>query len=88
MSNADLIALTEAIDALDKDDYAMGPSWKVAHKIAMEHEGEAVYDRLHALLHRIEGDSGNAEYWYRKAGSEPFEGGFQAEAKALLAALE
>jgi hypothetical protein len=24
--------------------------------------------RIHAYLHRIEGDSANAHYWYRRAG--------------------
>ena len=88
MSNADLIAITEAIDALDREDYAMGPAWNVAHKLAMEHEGEAEFDRLHALLHRIEGDFDNARYWYKRAGVDEFEGSARNEAKALLEDLK
>ena len=87
-SNADLIAITEAIDALDKEDYAMGPAWNVAHKLAMEHEGEAAFDRLHAMLHRIEADFSNARYWYKQAGMEEFEGSLRDEAEALLEALK
>ena len=88
MSNADLIAITEAIGELDREDYQMGPAWSVAHKLAMAHEGEAMFDRLHALLHRIEGDTSNAAYWYRQAGVEPAEGGLGDEARALLEELK
>ncbi|MCG6858715.1 MAG: hypothetical protein LJE67_11695 [Salaquimonas sp.] len=88
MSNADLIAITEAIDALDKEDYQMGSAWNVAHELAQAHEGEAIFDRLHALLHRIERDYDNARYWYRRAGVGEFEGGLREEAKALLQELK
>ena len=39
-----------------------------AHEICQSHEGEAMFDWIHALVHRIEGDDGNAAYWYRRAG--------------------
>jgi hypothetical protein len=39
-----------------------------AHAIAQANEGEPVHDWVHALAHRIEGDDGNARYWYRQAG--------------------
>lgn len=88
MNQADLIAITEAIDALDKERYAMGPAWNVAHELVVGHEGEAFFDRLHALLHRIEGDHSNASYWYGQAGVDEFDGDARAEAKALLKELE
>jgi len=54
--------LTRAVDlALAKD-------WEAAHAIAQRHEGDAAADWLHALLHKIEGDDGNARYWYQRAG--------------------
>ena len=62
----------------------MGAAWKRAHELAQSHEGEAIFDRLHALCHRIEGDSGNAAYWYRRAGIQPFEGSVGEEARSLL----
>ena len=31
-------------------------------------EGVAEFDWVHALLHWIEADMGNADYWYRRAG--------------------
>ena len=44
---------------------------------------EPAYDRLHALCHRIEGDVGNAGYWYRRAGVGAFSGSFAEEKQAL-----
>ncbi len=41
--------------------------WKAAHDIAQSIEGTLLYDRLHAYLHRKEGDDWNANYWYRRA---------------------
>ncbi len=38
--------------------------WEGAHAIAQLKEGQANYDRLHAYLHRKEGDMVNAKYWY------------------------
>lgn len=42
--------------------------WHAAHEVAQSQEGVQVYDRLHAYLHRKEGDNWNANYWYRRAG--------------------
>ena len=41
--------------------------WEAAHDIAQTQEGTQSYDRLHAYLHRKEGDNWNANYWYKKA---------------------
>lgn len=40
--------------------------WEKAHSIAQKKEGTLKYDRIHALLHRIEGDEWNAGYWYKR----------------------
>ena len=40
--------------------------WDGAHDAAQADEGGAG-DWVHAYLHRKEGDSGNAAYWYRRA---------------------
>ncbi len=45
--------------------------WKEAHAAAHEHEGDADYDLLHALVHRREGDYWNSEYWLREVGKHP-----------------
>jgi hypothetical protein len=42
--------------------------WEAAHNIAQSKEGTPMYDHLHAYLHRKEGDTYNAKYWYRRAG--------------------
>jgi hypothetical protein len=40
--------------------------WEGAHQIAQDDDGrEAAW--VHAYLHRKEGDSSNAAYWYRQA---------------------
>lgn len=49
-------------------------NWEAAHNIAQMCEGDYDYDRLHAYLHRKEGDSWNANYWYRHAKEVPFKG--------------
>ena len=41
-------------------------NWDAAHDIAQEIH-TPIGSWLHALLHLIEGDTGNAGYWFRKA---------------------
>jgi len=41
--------------------------WVNAHKIA-QNEPSSDGSWVHAYLHRVEGDLGNASYWYRSAG--------------------
>ena len=53
--------------------------WEAAHNIAQSKEGTRSYDRLHAYLHRVEGDTFNAGYWYRRAGAEVFKGSLKDE---------
>jgi hypothetical protein len=61
--------------------------WQAAHGIAQGKEGTAAYDRLHAYLHRKEGDDSNARYWYRRAGATVFKGTLQAEWDELVESL-
>lgn len=42
-------------------------NWGKAHEIAQEVE-ESDGAWVHAYLHRVEGDLGNAAYWYSRAG--------------------
>ena len=47
--------------------WAKKGNWEKAHNIAQDiatNDGS----RIHAYLHRVEGDLGNAAYWYRRAG--------------------
>jgi hypothetical protein len=57
--------------------------WNAAHEIAQAKEGTPAYDRLHAYLHRVEGDTWNANYWYRRAGSKMPEGSLKDEWNTL-----
>ncbi len=40
-----------------------------AHELVQAREGDPDADLLHALLHRREGDYGNARYWFAAAGA-------------------
>ena len=40
--------------------------WDKAHTIVMDESGKDCA-WVHAYLHRVEGDLGNARYWYRQA---------------------
>jgi hypothetical protein len=48
--------------------YAGKGHWEKAHMIVQDQEDPLSY-RIHAFLHRREGDHSNARYWYDKAGS-------------------
>ena len=76
--------IEQALIALKADGLAVGEAWHRAHELAQSHEGVAAYDRLHALLHRIEGDAPNAAYWYRRAGEPVFSGEVSAEIELLI----
>jgi hypothetical protein len=41
--------------------------WDAAHRLIQD-ESDKLACLIHGLLHRIEGDSSNAAYWYRRAG--------------------
>jgi hypothetical protein len=52
--------------------------WDRAHEIAQDIE-DAEGSWVHAYLHRKEGDTGNAGYWYRRAGRRPAAGSLETE---------
>ncbi|WP_108660336.1 hypothetical protein [Acuticoccus kandeliae] len=58
----------QALWWLKKGGFALGPAWERAHTICQEAEGDIDHDRVHAFAHWIEGDMGNAGYWYRRVG--------------------
>lgn len=71
----------EFMDSLDQDvcPGGLGPcmralwydakgEWDKAHEIVQREPGITAA-RIHAYLHRKEGDDGNARYWHRRAGS-------------------
>jgi hypothetical protein len=66
-------------------------SWKQAHESAQQDESPAGA-WVHAYLHRKEGDSSNAAYWYRRAAKPPCQIPLEQEwlqiAEFLLSAAE
>ena len=61
--------------------------WEKAHQIVMD-EGNKECAWVHAYLHRVEGDLGNAGYWYRQARrpvpTKPLAAEWSAIAETLL----
>jgi hypothetical protein len=60
--------------------------WDKAHRTVMD-EPSRQAALVHAYLHRLEGDHGNADYWYRKARQKPATGPAEAEWQAIACAL-
>ena len=60
--------------------------WDRAHRIVQRLESRAAA-RIHAHLHRIEGDLWNADWWYRRAGIAPTREPLEREREALLTLL-
>lgn len=85
MSNADLLS---ALDWLARGDLKPGPEMEEAHSITQAHEGSPLYDWIHALVHRIEGDDANAAYWYRRAGRTRHPGSVEEEWRIIRAEVE
>jgi hypothetical protein len=60
--------------------------WDEAHRVAQDVH-DATGARVHAYLHRKEGDEANAHYWYRRARTAPFVGSLDDEWRAIAEAL-
>jgi hypothetical protein len=82
---AGLSPALEALWWLGKGGLAQGPEWQRAH--ALTQGGSAGCDRVHALVHWIEGDDANADYWWRRAGSGPQGADIEAEWAHQVAVL-
>jgi len=70
-------ALTPEIEASDAPGLAkvglhlLNDDLEASHALAQAHEGEALADYWHALIHRREGDYGNSRYWFGRTGRIP-----------------
>ena len=60
--------------------------WNAAHELAQARV-DAQGAWVHAWLHRVEGDLGNAEYWYRRAGRTSPGGDVRDEGMAIARVL-
>ena len=60
--------------------------WDGAHVLVQDDPSdEAAW--VHAHLHRVEGDVGNAGYWYNRAGRSPTNVPFEQEREAIARVL-
>jgi hypothetical protein len=66
--------------------WAAKGDWDRAHKIVQDEDTqEAAW--VHAYLHRVEGDLGNAGYWYRRAGRPAAKDSLDSEWEQIASAL-
>ena len=68
--------------------WARKGDWNMAHNIAQDVDSSDG-SWVHAYLHRVEGDLGNAAYWYRRAGKpiktdECLDGEWKEISKSML----
>ena len=92
----DYVAFCKSLDAVAPPDMLGGPlvalwqvakgNWDEAHNIVQDDPGkDAAW--VHAYLHRLEGDSFNARYWYQRAGKPAISGEFEREWKSIVSEL-
>ena len=60
--------------------------WDRAHALIMDESGKDCA-WVHAYLHRVEGDLGNASYWYRRAAQPVAAGSLETEWERISSAL-
>lgn len=66
--------------------WAARGDWGKAHAIVQHEDGvDAAW--VHAYLHRVEGDLGNAGYWYRRAGKPAADGSVEAEWEGIVSTM-
>ena len=66
--------------------HASRNEWDTAHRIVQAEKGaDAAW--VHAWLHRLEGDLGNARYWYRRAERAESEQTPEQERRSITIAL-
>ncbi|MEO6316754.1 MAG: hypothetical protein ABIU63_01650 [Chitinophagaceae bacterium] len=82
-------SITAAEPPQDLNQYALSlwwdakGDWQQAHTIIQDMEDiNAAW--IHAYLHRKEGDTGNAGYWYNRAGKKMPQSTLQEEWKEIL----
>jgi len=56
------------VELLRAVNLALDNQWDAAHGIVQQYDSDRTAHWIHAVLHKIEGDSGNSRYWYRRAG--------------------
>jgi len=60
------VHLKKAVEA------ALNGDWDKSHKIAQDYS-DPMANWIHAVLHKIEGDVWNSQYWYARSSGKSFE---------------
>src|SRR5258706_12723448 len=76
----------DAVPLLHAVWYGLRGKWEAAHQIAQD-DTSAEGAWVHAWLHRIEGDSANARYWYRRRPPAGGGGGLRLGGKKIWAVV-
>ena len=63
--------------------YILNDNWDLAHKTAQKLNTK-IACQVHAYLHRVEGDLGNAHYWYSRADMEPATTSLETEISDII----
>jgi len=66
--------------------YEARGNWELAHSIIQDID-DSTAAWIHAYLHRKEGDSGNADYWYRRANRKRPIGSLEDESAMIIQSL-
>ncbi|MDE3068380.1 MAG: hypothetical protein KGJ60_12635 [Verrucomicrobiota bacterium] len=72
-------------DLLRAVELAQAGQWDAAHQVVQQYEDDATAAWIHAVLHKMEGDTANSRYWYRRADRLDR---VDAEPRAELAAIQ
>ena len=76
-------------ELLQTVELALASKWEAAHEVVQQYEDDAIAAWIHAVLHKMEGDLGNARYWYRRANRMDHEADEpRAELNAIQAELQ
>lgn len=67
-------------------DLARDGEWDQAHELVQAHE-DRMACLIHGYLHRVEGDLGNAAYWYRQADEQMPDNSLEEEFDRLYAMI-
>ena len=84
---ADATPEYQALWWLARGGFRTGPEWERAHRICQQAEGNKAHDWIHALVHWIEGDEWNSNYWYRRVGEQRRGATVEEEWQALVREL-
>ena len=61
---------------------ALAGDWNGAHNIAQDYS-DSTANWIHAVLHKIEGDSSNSKYWYAKTKGKKYENFSEANTELI-----